>query len=103
MPVRRAPAPPAAPPAAAPSTLMQQPQQPSLFKQMAATAGGVAVGSAIVSKFQFRFLFFRSAASSAPAQRPPDKVVVVQHQQPGMAKTFGATAAGVAVGSAVVC
>merc|ERR1719385_723715 len=26
---------------------MAQPQQPSLFKQMAATAGGVAVGSAV--------------------------------------------------------
>merc|ERR1719220_3438483 len=27
--------------------MMAQPQQPSLFKQMAATAGGVAVGSAV--------------------------------------------------------
>lgn len=33
-----------------PPVMMQQPQQPSLFKQMAATAGGVAVGSAVVSK-----------------------------------------------------
>jgi len=36
----------AAPPAA-PSPAMAQPQQPSMFKQMAATAGGVAVGSAV--------------------------------------------------------
>merc|ERR1719433_1610696 len=36
----------AAPPAA-PAPMMAQPQQPSMFKQMAATAGGVAVGSAV--------------------------------------------------------
>ncbi|KAK6638427.1 hypothetical protein RUM44_008856 [Polyplax serrata] len=101
MPVRR-PAPPPPAPAPAQTPMMHQPQQPSLFKQMAATAGGVAVGSAIVSKYKFNFLFFRSdAAVKQPIQRQPDKVVVVQHQQPGMAKTFGATAAGVAVGSAV--
>ena len=44
---QRAPAP-APPPPAAP---MAQPQQPSMFQQMAATAGGVAVGSAVVSIF----------------------------------------------------
>lgn len=47
-PVRQA-APPAPAPAAAPPAMMQ-PQQPSLMGQMAATAGGVAIGSAIVSK-----------------------------------------------------
>uniref|UniRef100_A0A0X3Q2C3 Coiled-coil-helix-coiled-coil-helix domain-containing protein 10 n=1 Tax=Schistocephalus solidus TaxID=70667 RepID=A0A0X3Q2C3_SCHSO len=41
MPMRSSPPPP--PPQHAPT----QPQQPSLFKQMAATAGGVAVGSAV--------------------------------------------------------
>lgn len=52
---RRAPAP-AAPPAPVrahqtnqPMVAQPQAQQPSMFKQMAATAGGVAVGSAIVS------------------------------------------------------
>uniref|UniRef100_A0A0V0G3N7 Putative gamma-subunitmethylmalonyl-coa decarboxylase n=1 Tax=Triatoma dimidiata TaxID=72491 RepID=A0A0V0G3N7_TRIDM len=39
-----APAPPAH---QQPPVMMQQPQQPSMFKQMAATAGGVAVGSAV--------------------------------------------------------
>nr|BAN20231.1 gamma-subunit,methylmalonyl-CoA decarboxylase, putative [Riptortus pedestris] len=48
VPMRTAPAPPPAPVAApAPQPAMMQPQQPSLFKQMAATAGGVAVGSAV--------------------------------------------------------
>merc|ERR1712018_690809 len=50
-PAPRAAAPPPSPPAqvpahappAAPAPMMAQPQQPSLFKQMAATAGGVAV------------------------------------------------------------
>ena len=49
-----APAPRAAPPPPSPSTpmaappsAMAQPQQPSLMKQMAATAGGVAIGSAV--------------------------------------------------------
>ncbi|KAJ9598188.1 hypothetical protein L9F63_011126 [Diploptera punctata] len=37
-----------APPTSAPTvTQAAQPQQPGLFKQMAATAGGVAVGSAV--------------------------------------------------------
>lgn len=47
LPARRAP-PPAPAPVAAQPPMMAQPQQPSMFKQMAATAGGVAVGSAIV-------------------------------------------------------
>lgn len=51
---RRAPAPPA--PVRAhqtnqPMVAQPQAQQPSMFKQMAATAGGVAVGSAIVRVF----------------------------------------------------
>lgn len=44
VPARAAP-PPTAPMAAPPAG----PQQPSMFAQMAATAGGVAVGSAVVS------------------------------------------------------
>lgn len=48
-PPRAAPAPP--PPAAAPppGAAAAAPKQPGLFAQMAATAGGVAVGSAVVS------------------------------------------------------
>lgn len=49
---RRAPAPPApvrAQQTNQPMVAQPQAQQPSMFKQMAATAGGVAVGSAIVS------------------------------------------------------
>lgn len=45
-------APPAAPPAHAPAAAPpMQAQQPSMFQQMAATAGGVAVGSAVVCIF----------------------------------------------------
>ena len=42
----RAPQTPALPPAA-------QPKQPGLFGQMAATAGGVAIGSAVVRTLKF--------------------------------------------------
>lgn len=52
----RAPAPaprpapvPAHPPPAAPAPVMAQPKQPGMFAQMATTAAGVAVGSAVVS------------------------------------------------------
>jgi len=45
VPARAAPQPPA-PVAAAPSAV-GAPQQPSMFQQMAATAGGVAIGSAV--------------------------------------------------------
>ena len=59
---RAAPAPmsrPAAqPPMAAPASapMMQQPKQPGMFAQMATTAAGVAVGSAVVRFFLFRNL-----------------------------------------------
>lgn len=45
---------PVSPPPSAVGPMAAQPQQPSMFQQMAATAGGVAVGSAIVS---FNFFF----------------------------------------------
>lgn len=52
---------PAAPPSAvahpaptAVSPAMAAPQQPSMFQQMAATAGGVAIGSAVVSIFNIQ-------------------------------------------------
>lgn len=43
-----------------PAPVSAAPQQPSMFGQMAATAGGVAVGSAIVSNFS-AILFFSLA------------------------------------------
>lgn len=46
VPARTAAAPPPAP-VAAPTSAVGAPQQPSMFQQMAATAGGVAVGSAV--------------------------------------------------------
>ena len=50
MPARTSPTPtaPAHPPAA-PAAAVAQPQQPGMFAQMATTAAGVAVGSAVVS------------------------------------------------------
>lgn len=48
VPARAAPPPPPpAPVAAAPTSVAAAPQQPSMFQHMAATAGGVAVGSAV--------------------------------------------------------
>lgn len=50
---RAAPPPSAVAPTAAPSAVsptMAAPAQPSMFQQMAATAGGVAIGSAVVSE-----------------------------------------------------
>lgn len=40
---------PAHPPPSAPAPATMQPKQPGLMAQMAATAGGVAIGSAVVS------------------------------------------------------
>lgn len=42
---------PAHAPPSAPAPAMAQSQQPSMFQQMAATAGGVAVGSAVVRNY----------------------------------------------------
>lgn len=39
----------AKPPPAAPAPIQPQPSQPGMFSQMASIAGGVAVGSAVVS------------------------------------------------------
>jgi hypothetical protein len=43
--------------------MVQQPQQPSLMKQMAATAGGVAIGSAVVSSYKLLIMVAASAAA----------------------------------------
>jgi hypothetical protein len=50
------PAPQHAPP---PQPVVVQQQQPGLLKQMAATAGGVAVGSAVVSTHEINSLVHR--------------------------------------------
>merc|ERR1711879_908774 len=76
-PAPRAPPPPAQVPAhappAAPAPMMAQPQQPSLFKQMAATAGGVAVGSAVghVAGSAITGMMSGGGSSSEPQQQQP--------------------------------
>ncbi|KAH9525437.1 hypothetical protein Btru_001422 [Bulinus truncatus] len=74
-PVRHAPAPvPAHPPPAAPAPMMAQPKQPGLFAQMAATAGGVAVGSAVghvVGSAITGGMGGRSQQEAAPAPAAP--------------------------------
>jgi hypothetical protein len=47
VPARTAPPPPPPAPVASPSAAVAQPRQPGLFAQMATTAAGVAVGSAV--------------------------------------------------------
>merc|ERR1711879_226089 len=68
-------------PPAAPAPMMAQPQQPSLFKQMAATAGGVAVGSAVghVAGSAITGMMSGGGSSSEPQQQqqPPPQ----QYQQ----------------------
>merc|ERR1719367_1655291 len=65
----------AAPPAPAPATpaptpsapVMAQPEQPSLMKQMAVTAGGVAIGSVVGSAVTGMMSGGSSSAPAAPA------------------------------------
>lgn len=77
VPARVAPAPPPAPVAAAP--VAAAPQQPSLFKQMAATAGGVAVGSAVGHTLGHAMTGMLGGGGSsnetAPAQAAPQSAV----------------------------
>ncbi|VVC87723.1 unnamed protein product [Leptidea sinapis] len=77
-----------APPSAPATTAAAQPQQPSMFGQMAATAGGVAVGSAVghVAGSALTGLF-SGGGSSEPAQQqaaqPPQATYnQYQNQQP---------------------
>jgi len=69
-PVRAAPSVPAPAPPSAPAPMQQMPQQPSMFQQMAATAGGVAVGSAIGHVAGSAITGMFSGGSSAPAPAP---------------------------------
>merc|ERR1712140_146546 len=74
--------------------MMAQPQQPSLFKQMAATAGGVAVGSAVghVAGSAITGMISGGGSSSEPQQQqqqqpPPQQYN--QQQQPYGGPTGG--------------
>ncbi|XP_055844769.1 coiled-coil-helix-coiled-coil-helix domain-containing protein 10, mitochondrial [Episyrphus balteatus] len=91
VPARAAPPPPPpAPVAAAPSALgSPAPQQPSMFQQMAATAGGVAVGSAVghVVGAGITGMFSgggdkEAAAAPAPAAAAPVQQYASQPNQP---------------------
>jgi len=67
----------AAPPSAM-APPMAAPQQPSMFKQMAATAGGVAVGSAVGHVAGSAITGMMSGGGSSEAARPAEP----QYQQP---------------------
>uniref|UniRef100_A0A6B2E8M5 Putative conserved possible golgi protein n=1 Tax=Phlebotomus kandelakii TaxID=1109342 RepID=A0A6B2E8M5_9DIPT len=69
-PAQRAPAP-VAPPPAAVGPVASAPQQPSMFKQMAATAGGVAVGSAIGHTMGHAMTGMFSGGDKEVAQQQP--------------------------------
>nr|AFO83993.1 mitochondrial coiled-coil-helix-coiled-coil-helix domain-containing protein 2 [Antheraea yamamai] len=86
-PQRRAAPPPSNVPAhappSAPATSMAQPQQPSMFGQMAATAGGVAVGSAVGHMAGSAITGLFSGGDSrepAPQQAPPPAQTYNQYQ-----------------------
>ncbi|CAH2232800.1 jg16582 [Pararge aegeria aegeria] len=77
---------PAHAPPSTPAMASAQPQQPSMFGQMAATAGGVAVGSAVghVAGSALTGLF-SGGSSSEPAQQQqaqPAQATYNQGQQP---------------------
>ncbi|KAJ8965116.1 hypothetical protein NQ314_004341 [Rhamnusium bicolor] len=87
LPARAAPAPPAPVPQAAPATS----QGPGLFGQMAATAGGVAVGSAIGNTVGHAMtgLFSGGSGSEAPAQQAAPAPQQQQAQGHGSAEPSG--------------
>ncbi|XP_064538392.1 coiled-coil-helix-coiled-coil-helix domain-containing protein 2 isoform X2 [Drosophila montana] len=82
VPARAAP-PPAAPMAAAPPSAvgMPAPQQPSMFQQMAATAGGVAVGSAIGHTVGHGLTSMFSGSGDKEAAAPAAAAPAPQQQQ----------------------
>jgi len=97
-PPRQAPAPapapthapaPAAPPPSQPMMAQAQPQQPSLMKQMAATAGGVAIGSVAGHAITGMLSGGGSSEAAAPpaaapaaAVAPPPQPIYGQQAQP---------------------
>merc|ERR1719414_2314782 len=58
---------------------MAQPEQPSLMKQMAVTAGGVAIGSVVGSAVTG---MMSGGSSSAPAQQAPPPAQAPQPEGP---------------------
>lgn len=89
-PQQHAPVPAAAPPAQ-PMMAQAQPQQPSMFKQMAATAGAVAVGSTVghVAGSALTGMFSGGSSSeaapapaAAAAVAPPPQPLYPQQGQP---------------------
>ncbi|XP_013165210.1 PREDICTED: coiled-coil-helix-coiled-coil-helix domain-containing protein 10, mitochondrial isoform X1 [Papilio xuthus] len=87
-PQRRAAPPPSNVPAHAPPSspgpVHAQPQQPSLFGQMAATAGGVAVGSAVghMAGSALTGMFSGGSSEPAPQQQAPAAQPVYNQAQP---------------------
>ncbi|CAH2096217.1 unnamed protein product [Euphydryas editha] len=70
-----------APPSTPASAAAAQPQQPSLFGQMAATAGGVAVGSAVGHMAGSAMTgLFSGGSSSEPAQQQPAQATYSEYQ-----------------------
>ncbi|KAM3965400.1 coiled-coil-helix-coiled-coil-helix domain containing 2 [Aphomia sociella] len=85
-PQRRAAPPPSNVPARAPPSspgpVQAQPQQPSMFGQMAATAGGVAVGSAVGHMAGSALTgLFGGGSSSEPAQQQQQTPPAQTYQQ----------------------
>jgi len=84
VPARAPPAPaPMAPVAAAPAS-MAQPRQPGMFAQMATTAAGVAVGSAVGHTLGAAMMGGGSRDQSEPVQQqqaPPPQPIYGQQQQ----------------------
>ncbi|KAK0178818.1 hypothetical protein PV327_007666 [Microctonus hyperodae] len=91
-PVRRAAPPPARVPAAAPPStpMMAQPQQPSLMGQMAATAGGVAIGHTI--GHAVTGLFSGGGSNEPAAVAAPAAAPIAQQQSMPSAQNGGACA-----------
>eukprot|EP00088_Acartia_fossae_P014024 TRINITY_DN1745_c0_g1_i5.p1 TRINITY_DN1745_c0_g1~~TRINITY_DN1745_c0_g1_i5.p1 ORF type:complete len:153 (-),score=58.28 TRINITY_DN1745_c0_g1_i5:46-504(-) len=73
--------PPAHAPPAAPMMAQPAPQQPSMFKQMAATAGGVAVGSAVGHVAGSALTGMFSGGGSNEAAAPPPAAAAAPQQQ----------------------
>ncbi|CAG4955934.1 unnamed protein product [Colias eurytheme] len=83
-PRRAAPPPsrlPAHAPPSSPAPSVAQPQQPSMFGQMAATAGGVAVGSAVGHMAGSALTGMFSGGSSEPAQQQAAQPPQATYQQ----------------------
>ncbi|KAJ3043025.1 hypothetical protein HDV00_005932 [Rhizophlyctis rosea] len=89
-PASTTPHPPAPVHAAPPAVPHAQPQQPGLFAQMATTAAGVAVGSAVGHTLGAGLTgMFGGGSSHAPAPAESAAPQVQQYQQPQQQEQFG--------------